>query len=154
MTQAPTPTADTVRRLVRSLLKDNTPGAGEAGGPEVRPVDEGGAPTTWWVGSRHVLRLAPDREATLRRRRELRLRDLVRPHVPIAVPTSIAHGEWSPGLACTLDTRLPGGTAEEHDVSASPDCSGDCARCRPGRPRRWVCRVPPRARWRRCGGWR
>ncbi|MDI5905694.1 aminoglycoside phosphotransferase family protein, partial [Streptomyces sp. 12257] len=42
MTQAPTPTADTVRRLVRSLLKDSTPGAGEAGGPEVRPVAEGG----------------------------------------------------------------------------------------------------------------
>ncbi|MFI5797687.1 phosphotransferase family protein [Streptomyces sp. NPDC051677] len=115
MTQAPTPTADTVRRLVRALLEEG--GAGGIG-PEVRPVAEGGAHTTWWVGSRHVLRLAVDREATLRRRRELRLRDLVRPHVPVAVPTSVAHGEWSPGLAYTLDTRLPGGTAEEHDVSA------------------------------------
>jgi aminoglycoside phosphotransferase (APT) family kinase protein len=118
MTQAPTPTADTVRRLVRSLLKDGGPGADDSAGPEVRPATEGDAPATWWVGARHVLRLAPDREATVRQRRELRLRDLVRPHLPVAVPTSVAHGEWSPGLAYTLDTRVPGGSAEEHDVSA------------------------------------
>lgn len=115
MTQAPTPTADTVRRLVRSLLKDNPP---DTGGPEVRPVAEGAEPATWWVGSRHVLRLAEDRDAALRRRRELRLRDLVRPHVPVAVPNSVAQGEWAPGLAYTLDTKVPGGSAEEHDVSA------------------------------------
>ncbi|MDH6213632.1 aminoglycoside phosphotransferase (APT) family kinase protein [Streptomyces pseudovenezuelae] len=115
MTQASTPTADTVRRLVRSLLKDGT----DSGtGPEVRPVAESGEHSTWWVGSRHVLRLAPDREATVRQRRELRLRDLVRPHLPVAVPTSVAHGEWSPGLTYTLDTLVPGGTAREHDVSA------------------------------------
>ncbi|MEU6147209.1 aminoglycoside phosphotransferase family protein [Streptomyces sp. NPDC047081] len=115
MTQAPTPTADTVRRLVSSLLKD---GAGGAAGPEVRPVAEGGEHSTWWVGARHVLRLAPDREAALRQRRELRLRDLVRPHLPVAVPASVAHGEWAPGLTYTLDTRVPGGSAEDHDVSA------------------------------------
>ncbi|USQ84091.1 aminoglycoside phosphotransferase family protein [Streptomyces phaeoluteigriseus] len=115
MTQASTPTADTVRRLVRTLLEVG----GEGGpGPEVRPVTEEGGHGTWWVGTRHVLRLAPDREATVRMRRELRLRDLVRPHVPVAVPTSVAHGEWSPGLTYTLDTKVPGGTAEEHDVSA------------------------------------
>jgi aminoglycoside phosphotransferase (APT) family kinase protein len=115
MTQAPTPTADTVRRLVRSLLKDSTP---DAGGPEVRTVAEGGRHSTWWVGSRHVLRLADDRETSARGRRELRLRELVRPHVQLAVPTSVAQGEWAPGLAYTLDTRVPGGSAEEHDVSA------------------------------------
>ncbi|MFF4269657.1 aminoglycoside phosphotransferase family protein [Streptomyces sp. NPDC001536] len=114
MTQAPTPTADTVRRLVRSLLKDASAGAG----PDVRPVAESAEPATWWVGTRHVLRLAPDREAALRQRRELRLRDLVRPHVPPAVPTSVAHGEWTPGLTYTLDALVPGGTAREHDVSA------------------------------------
>ncbi|MEU9910873.1 aminoglycoside phosphotransferase family protein [Streptomyces sp. NPDC051001] len=114
MTQAPTPTADTVRRLVRSLLKDASAGAG----PEVRPVAESAEPATWWVGSRHVLRLAPDREAALRQRRELRLRDLVRPHIPAAVPASVAHGEWTPGLTYTLDALLPGGSAREHDVSA------------------------------------
>ncbi|MCT9075547.1 aminoglycoside phosphotransferase family protein [Streptomyces fulvoviolaceus] len=115
MTQAPTPTADTVRRLVRSLLKD----AGDsAAGPEVRPVVESAEHSTWWVGTRHVLRLAPDREAAARRRRELRLRDLVRPHVPVAVPTSVAHGEWAPGLIYTLDTKVAGGSAEDHDVSA------------------------------------
>lgn len=115
MTQAPTPTADTVRRLVRTLLKE---GAANAAGPDVRPAAEGGEPATWWVGTRHVLRLAPDREAAARRRRELRLRDLVRPHLTVAVPTSVAHGEWAPGLAYTLDTKLPGGSGEDHDVSA------------------------------------
>ncbi|MBC2902060.1 aminoglycoside phosphotransferase family protein [Streptomyces cupreus] len=115
MTQAPTPTADIVRRLVRSLLKD---GADDTAGPEVRPVAEGGEPATWWVGTRHVLRLAPDRETASRQRRELRLRDLVRPHVPVAVPTSVAHGEWAPGLTYTLDTKMPGGSAEVYDVSA------------------------------------
>ncbi|MEW2402966.1 aminoglycoside phosphotransferase family protein [Streptomyces sp. NPDC046862] len=114
MTQAPTPTADTVRRLVRSLL----PGGG---GPDVRPVaegGEGGEHSTWWVGNRHVLRLAPDRDSAVRQRRELRLRDLVRPHLGVAVPVSIAHGEWAAGLTYTLDTRLTGGTAEDHDISA------------------------------------
>ncbi|WP_306970537.1 aminoglycoside phosphotransferase family protein [Streptomyces afghaniensis] len=138
MTQAPTPTADTVRRLVRSLLKDGgkdggkdgqegkrgrdgkdpEQGRGPAAGPEVRPATESADPATWWVGTRHVLRLAPDRDATVRQRRELRLRDLVRPHVPVAVPVSVAHGEWAAGLTYTLDTKLPGGSGEEHDVSA------------------------------------
>ncbi|MEU3100432.1 aminoglycoside phosphotransferase family protein [Streptomyces griseoflavus] len=118
MTQAPTPTADTVRRLARSLLDDGGAGDGaaSAAGPDVRPVTEDGA--TWWVGNRHVLRLAPNREVSARRRREARLRDLVRPHVPVALPAGVAQGEWAPGLLCTLDTRLPGGTAEEHAVSA------------------------------------
>ncbi|MFJ2845243.1 aminoglycoside phosphotransferase family protein [Streptomyces griseofuscus] len=114
MTQAPTPTADTVRQLVRSLLKEGP----EGDGPDVRPVREGHA-YTWWVGTRQVLRLAPDRSASTRRRRELRLRALVRPHVPVAVPVSVAHADWAPGLACTLDTVVPGGTAEEHEVSAA-----------------------------------
>lgn len=115
MTQAPTPTADTVRRLVRSLLAD-APAAGR--GPDVRPVAEGGGHAAWWVGSRHVLRLAPDREASARQRRELRLRDVVRPHVGVAVPVSVAHGEWAAGLSYTLDARLAGVTGEEQDVSA------------------------------------
>ncbi|MGW3991788.1 aminoglycoside phosphotransferase family protein [Streptomyces sp. NPDC004830] len=145
MTQAPTPSADTVRRLVRSLLKDGGGGKrsrGEEGrggaatargadpdvrpaGPDVRPAGpdagpggEGVSAATWWVGSRHVLRLAPDREATLRQRRELRVRDLVRPHLPMTVPVSVATGEWAPGLHYTLDTKVPGGSAERHDVSA------------------------------------
>ncbi|GEC03810.1 hypothetical protein SSP24_14650 [Streptomyces spinoverrucosus] len=112
MTQAPTPTEDTVRRLIRSLLKEGAAGA------DVRPVAEGGGQATWWIGTRHVLRLAPDREAAARQRRELRLRDLVRPHVPVAVPTSVAHGEWAPGLTYTLDAKVPGGSAPERDVSA------------------------------------
>ncbi|MFJ4832529.1 aminoglycoside phosphotransferase family protein [Streptomyces sp. NPDC088747] len=115
MNQAPTPTADAVRRLVRTLLADDR-AAGT--GPDVRPVAESGEPATWWVGGRHVLRLAPDREASARRRRELRLRDLVRPHIGIAVPASVAHGDWSAGLCYTLDTRLAGVTGEEQDVSA------------------------------------
>ncbi|MEV0178623.1 aminoglycoside phosphotransferase family protein [Streptomyces sp. NPDC050625] len=123
MTQAPTPTADTVRRLVRTLLKES---ADSTSGPDVRPVAEGGEHSTWWVGTRHVLRLAPDRDAAARQRRELRLRDLVRPHIPVTVPVSVAHGEWAPGLTYTLDTKVPGGTGEEHDVSAigEADLSG------------------------------
>ncbi|MFH8976563.1 aminoglycoside phosphotransferase family protein [Streptomyces sp. NPDC017890] len=111
MTQPPTPTADTVRRLVRSLL-------GESAEPDVRPAAAGAEPGTWWVGTRHVLRLTADREAAARQRRELRLRELVRPYVSVTVPTSVAHGEWAPGLTCTLDVKVPGGPAEDHDVSA------------------------------------
>ncbi|MER5829380.1 phosphotransferase [Streptomyces sp. NPDC002130] len=135
MTQAPTPTADTVRRLVQSLLDDAKEGknakdarsgrggkenrqGGPGPGPDIRPATRDAEPVTWWVGTRHVLRLAPDRDATLRQRRELRLRELVRPHVPVAVPVSVAHGEWAPGLSYTLDTKVPGGSGEEHDVSA------------------------------------
>jgi aminoglycoside phosphotransferase (APT) family kinase protein len=115
MTQAPTPTADTVRRLVLSLLPN---GAAAGTGPDVRPVGEGTPHSNWWVGTRHVLRLAPDRDAATRLRRELRLRDVVRPHIGVAVPTSVAHGEWASGLPYTLDARLPGITGEEQDVSA------------------------------------
>ncbi|MEV6479872.1 aminoglycoside phosphotransferase family protein [Streptomyces sp. NPDC051576] len=115
MNQAPKPTEDTVRRLVRSLLKDS---AADGSGPEIRPVAEGGEHSTWWIGTRHVLRLAPDHEAALRQRRELRLRDLVRPYVPVAVPTSVAHGDWAPGLTYTLDTLVPGRSGEDQDVSA------------------------------------
>ncbi|MFI8347352.1 phosphotransferase family protein [Streptomyces sp. NPDC085596] len=112
MTRPPTPTPDTVRALVRSLLRSGT-----AEGVQVRPVVEG-RPYTWWVGSRHVLRLAPDREASARLRREARLRDLVRPHLPVAVPAGVAYGDWTPGLACTLDARLPGDFGGGHEVSA------------------------------------
>ncbi|MEU3948678.1 aminoglycoside phosphotransferase family protein [Streptomyces sp. NPDC029526] len=119
MTQAPTPTADSVRELLRTLLKDDGGGRDRPAAPDrVRPVAEGDRSGTWWVGDRHVLRLAPDRDASLRQRRELRVRDLVRPHVPVAVPVSVARGEWAPGLSCTLDTRVPGGSAEDHRVSA------------------------------------
>ncbi|MEV0225199.1 aminoglycoside phosphotransferase family protein [Streptomyces sp. NPDC050704] len=115
MTQAATPTADTVRRLVRALLPDGPP---DGDGLEIRPVAQGGERSTWFVGARHVLRLAPDREASRRQRRELRLRDLVRPHIGVAVPVSIAHGEWASGLTYTLDTLIPGGSGEHQDVSA------------------------------------
>ncbi|MGW7263815.1 aminoglycoside phosphotransferase family protein [Streptomyces sp. NPDC054842] len=138
MIQASTPTEDTVRTVVRSLLtggeaagtagggaargdavRGGAPRGGPAGAvPDVRPVAEGGERHTWWVGTRHVLRLAPDRAASTGQRRELRLRDLVRPHLPVPVPVSVAQGEWAAGLACTLDARLPGGSAEDHTVSA------------------------------------
>ncbi|MFF7334841.1 phosphotransferase, partial [Streptomyces sp. NPDC008150] len=131
MTQAPTPpplTEDTVRRLARSLLAD-APGkpdgaeARAADGPAVEPVEpvetaEEPFPTSWWVGRRYVLRVAPDRDTSARRRREMRLRDLVRPHLPVTVPVCVAHAEWAPGLLCTLDTRVPGGPAGAHEVSA------------------------------------
>ncbi|MFH8466097.1 aminoglycoside phosphotransferase family protein [Streptomyces sp. NPDC017991] len=126
MTQAATPTADTVRRVVRSLLQDSPlqdsplpdPQLPGGGGPRIAPVAEGGGHSTWFVGARHVLRLAPDREASRRQRRELRLRELVRPHIGVAVPVSVAHGEWASGLTYTLDTLIPGGSGEQRDVSA------------------------------------
>ncbi|MFE4699947.1 aminoglycoside phosphotransferase family protein [Streptomyces sp. NPDC056738] len=114
-TPAPEPTPDAVRRLVRGLLSDD---AAPGPGPDVRPVREHGGRFTWWVGRRHVLRLAPDREASLRQRRELRLRDLVRPLVGGAVPMSVAQGEWASGLSFTLDTKVPGVSGEEQAVSA------------------------------------
>ncbi|MET8096511.1 aminoglycoside phosphotransferase family protein [Streptomyces sp. NPDC005236] len=116
-TPAPTPppTSETVRRLVRALLSDD---AAPGPGPDVRPVREGGGHHTWWVGRRHVLRLAPDRKASLRQRRELRLRGLIRPFVGGAVPVSVARGEWASGLSYTLDTKVPGVSGEEQAVSA------------------------------------
>ncbi|MEU8591869.1 aminoglycoside phosphotransferase family protein [Streptomyces sp. NPDC048664] len=115
MTQAPTPTAETVRRLVRSLLP---PGGDKDGEPAVTPVAASGGQATWWVGTRHVLRLALDADASARQHRELRLRGLVRPYTGLAVPKSVARGEWAAGLAYTLDTRLSGSTAERPAVSA------------------------------------
>jgi aminoglycoside phosphotransferase (APT) family kinase protein len=114
MTQAPTPTAEDVRRLVGSLFKETPDGAA----PEVRLAAEDAGGTVWWVGTRYVLRLASDRDSSTRCRREQRLRDLVRPHLPLAVPAGVAHGEWSPGRAYTLDTRPPGASAEDRSVSA------------------------------------
>ncbi|MGW1892887.1 aminoglycoside phosphotransferase family protein [Streptomyces sp. NPDC002004] len=112
MRQQP-PTADDVHRIVRSVL------GGTGAVPDVRPVHEGGEPYAWWVGSRHVLRLARDRAASAGQRRELRLRDLVRPHVGVPVPVSAGSGEWAPGLAFTLDRKLPGVAADERAVSAA-----------------------------------
>ncbi|MFF3613265.1 aminoglycoside phosphotransferase family protein [Streptomyces sp. NPDC002580] len=116
MTQAPEPSPDTVRRLVRSLLAADDVAAGP--GPDVRPVAEEGGHFTWWVGRHHVLRLTGDRAASLRQRRELRLRDLIRPHIAVAVPVSVARGEWANGLNFTLDTLVPGASGERRDVSA------------------------------------
>ncbi|MBA2947712.1 phosphotransferase family protein [Streptomyces himalayensis] len=107
-------TADTVRGLVRTALGD---AAGVGDGLDVRPVDEAGEQLCWWIGTRHVLRLAPDPAASVRQRREIRVRDLVRPHVGVPVPASSAAGEWANGLAFTLDTRLPGASAEGRAVS-------------------------------------
>jgi aminoglycoside phosphotransferase (APT) family kinase protein len=106
------PTAAAVRRLLETLLPDG-------GGAELRPVTEGGEHRTWWVGARHVLRLAPDGPVSQRLRREVRLRDLLRPYVTVAVPASVAAGEWAPGLAYTLDTRLSGESAEVRSVTAA-----------------------------------
>jgi aminoglycoside phosphotransferase (APT) family kinase protein len=129
MNQAPKPpSADELHELVATLLPpESGPGSrvdSSSGGPEIRPVVDEKTPeperahSTWWVGDRHVLRLAHDREQSARRLRELRLRDLVRPHVGVPVPVSRGHGEWNPGLVYTLDTRLQGGAGARHKVTA------------------------------------
>lgn len=108
MTPALRPSPRTAQALADRLLTD--PG-------EVRPVDEGGEHATWWVGAGHVLRLAPDAAASARQRREIALRDALRPRLAVPVPGSAASGEWADGLAYTLDVRLPGVSAEHRRVS-------------------------------------
>ncbi|MER5948756.1 aminoglycoside phosphotransferase family protein [Streptomyces sp. NPDC001904] len=105
------PAEDTARHLLKTLLPNG-------GGAELRPAPEDG-PAAWRVGTGHVLRLAPDGPASRELRREVRLRDVVRPHVTVAVPACAAAGEWAPGLAYVLDTRPPGDSAEVRDVTAA-----------------------------------
>lgn len=105
----PQPTSRTARALVDRLLPD---------GGEARPVGEGGEHSTWWVGASHVLRLALDVGASARQRREIALRDALRPRLAVPVPRGAAAGDWSDGLAYTLDVRLPGVSAEHRPVAA------------------------------------
>ncbi|TDD52467.1 phosphotransferase family protein [Saccharopolyspora elongata] len=103
-------------RQVASLVAD----ALALRGPlEVRPIDEGGEHLAWSVGERHVARFAADAGSTRRQRRELAVRDLLRHRVGVALPRSAAAGEWAPGLAFTVDERLPGTSAEARPVSAA-----------------------------------
>ncbi|RJQ74462.1 aminoglycoside phosphotransferase family protein [Pseudonocardiaceae bacterium YIM PH 21723] len=99
------PTADLVRGLV--------------GGSEVSPVEEGGEHSTWWVGERHVLRLTLDPDAAERQRQEIALRDTIRPYLSTQLPRSVDSGEWAPRLSYTLDTRLPGVSAERQPISVA-----------------------------------
>ncbi|AZK94673.1 phosphotransferase family protein [Streptomyces tsukubensis] len=99
--------ADAVRTL---LSLEGTP---------VRRVAEGSEHATWFIGDDRVLRLAADEDVTLRQRREVALRDALRGRLPVPVPESLASGEWAPGLAYTLDHRLPGRSAEERQVSGA-----------------------------------
>ncbi|MFE0100776.1 aminoglycoside phosphotransferase family protein [Streptomyces sp. NPDC059009] len=103
--------------LARSVVAAALP---QEPGPDVRPVDEGGEHSTWWVGERHVLRLALDAGGSVRQRREVALRDAVRGRVgEVGVPASVASGVWAPGLTYTLDTRIPGASAEVRGVSGA-----------------------------------
>ncbi|GCD94780.1 aminoglycoside phosphotransferase family protein [Embleya hyalina] len=106
----PVPTERVVRSLVDAVL-------GRDAGRLVRPIDEGGEHSSWWVGSDHVLRLAQDADTSDRQRREIALRDLLRPVVGVALPASVAAGEWADGLAYSVDTRIPGTSAELRRVS-------------------------------------
>ncbi|MGW8376777.1 aminoglycoside phosphotransferase family protein [Streptomyces sp. ODS28] len=103
------PTSRTVHRLLLPVL----PGLQEA---EVRPVAEGGEHSTWLAGARHVARLALDAGTSRRQRTEVGLRNALAPRVS-SVASSAAAGEWHPGLAYTLDTRLTGASAERRTTS-------------------------------------
>ncbi|MDA3627289.1 aminoglycoside 3'-phosphotransferase/choline kinase family protein [Saccharopolyspora sp. WRP15-2] len=105
-----TPTAEHVAALVSDALALSGP---------LSPVDEGGEHLSWLFGEHHVVRMAPDPEAGERQRRELALRDLLRGRLGIPLPRSAASGEWAPGLAFTVDERLPGASAEVRPVGAS-----------------------------------
>ncbi|MBC3988430.1 aminoglycoside phosphotransferase family protein [Streptomyces sp. AC563] len=106
----PLPTPHALRQLLAA--------AGLSGpAAEPRRIDEGGEHASWWVGEDHVLRLARDRAGAARQRRESALRDLLRARLSVAVPASVGRGEWAPGLTFTLDTRLPGTSAEARPLS-------------------------------------
>ncbi|MBB5101884.1 aminoglycoside phosphotransferase family protein [Streptomyces spectabilis] len=113
------PTAADVRDLVREALPRERD-------LSVAPVDEGGEHSTWWVGGRYVLRIAPDADASARQRRELALRDALRPLLSVEVPASAASGSWAQGRAYTVDVRLPGVSAERRPVG--PEGERDLAR--------------------------
>ncbi|MYV97508.1 aminoglycoside phosphotransferase family protein, partial [Streptomyces sp. SID3343] len=105
------PTADTVEHLARRVLG---PGAGRS----VRPIDEGGEHASWWVDADHVVRFALDADGADRQRREIALRDLLRPVVGVEIPASVGLVAWAGGLTATFDTRLPGVSAEVRTVAA------------------------------------
>ncbi|MEU9608980.1 aminoglycoside phosphotransferase family protein [Streptomyces sp. NPDC048057] len=109
--------ADAVRRLLSLESPPVLP---------VRRVAEGSEHVTWTIGRDRVLRMAVDEETSERQRREVRLRDALREHLPVAVPRSLASGEWAPGLAYTVDGLLPGLSAERRTVSGTgeQDLSG------------------------------
>ncbi|MEU5977907.1 phosphotransferase [Streptomyces sp. NPDC047315] len=115
--------ADAVRRL---LDLDSPPAVPAPTPVPVQRVAEGSEHVTWTIGTDRVLRMAVDEDTSLRQRRELRLRDALREHLPVAVPRSLAAGEWAPGLAYTVDTLLPGLSAERRTVSGTgeQDLSG------------------------------
>ncbi|GAA0943845.1 aminoglycoside phosphotransferase family protein [Nonomuraea longicatena] len=99
-----------VATLIQSALGLDRP-------PVLRPIGEGGEHHSWWVDDHYVARLAPDREAGLRLRRELALRDLIRPYTDVPLPRSAGHGEWAPGCDFTVDTRLDGASGEDRPLS-------------------------------------
>lgn len=103
------PDQATVTRIVRSAVGRHA--------AQVRRITEGGDHHAWLVDEDLVARFASDAAATARLRREVALRDLVRPHLAIPVPSSVATGLWARGLGFTLDRRLPGTSA---DVSPIP----------------------------------
>jgi aminoglycoside phosphotransferase (APT) family kinase protein len=99
-----------IAALIQSALGLDRP-------PVLRPIGEGGEHHSWWVADRYVARLAPDREAGLRLRRELALRDLIRPYTDVPLPRSVGYGEWAPGCDFTVDTRLDGVSGEDRPLS-------------------------------------
>ncbi|UNO43716.1 aminoglycoside phosphotransferase family protein [Streptomyces sp. MST-110588] len=105
---------------------DDTYGGGGGGRIAVRPIEEGGDHSSWWVGSAYVARCVLDEDGSELLRREIALRDLIRADLGVPVPRSVASGEWAPGYAYTLDTRMTGVSGEERPVS--PAGEADLAR--------------------------
>jgi aminoglycoside phosphotransferase (APT) family kinase protein len=102
----------TVSSIVRMV-------AGGDAARRVRRITEGGDHHAWWVDADLVARFAADVAATARLRRAITLRELVRPHLAVPVPVSLATGDWAPGLGFTLDRRLPGTSADASPVPPS-----------------------------------
>ncbi len=103
-------TAEDAARLVQAALGRGAP-------PWVSPIREGGEHHSWWVDDDLAARFCPDRETTPRLRREVAVRDLIRPRMSVPVPRSVAFGEWGDGFGFTVDTRLHGASGEKRSLS-------------------------------------
>jgi hypothetical protein len=80
---------------------------------DIKPIHEDAAHSSWLVAPDYVLRIALDKTASERQLREIRLRSLISPHMlGILLPHTVDHGSWACGLIWSLESLLPGFSAE------------------------------------------
>lgn len=84
---------------------------------EATRIDEGGDHATWLLDDAMIARVALDPGLTERHRVELKAREIIGPRIPVAIPGSIAFGEWTDGRSVMIDERMRGDSAERMPVS-------------------------------------